>query len=116
MRVTIIKDDSTVVVDGVPYVVDCSDLPADLHALQWDGARGEIEYSVMLCEHCGTRSKKNNETISDAAPYQKYLDAWYAAKVEAEAKAAAQAAEVEARLAAQAAAQTEVTDVTGPQG
>jgi hypothetical protein len=100
MRVTIVKDDNMVSVDGRAYAVDCSDLPAAFHALQWDGMAGEIEYAALRCEHCGVRSKKGNETITDLAPYQKYVDKWQTARVEAE--AAKVAAEMEAvRLAAE---------------
>lgn len=84
MRVTIIKEDNAVYVDGVSQHVDCSDLPADFHALQWDGASGELEHSVTSCPHCGVRSKKGNEAVSDIAPYQKYVDSWYAAKTKAD--------------------------------
>lgn len=95
MRVTIIKDDNVVVVDGKAYGVDCSDLPAGFHALQWDGTEGEVEYGINRCDHCGARTKKGNEIISDLAPYQKYVDAWQAAKTHAEAEAARLAAEAE---------------------
>lgn len=88
MRVTIIKDGNRVSVDGEPYAVDCSGLPADFHALQWDGSRGEVEYRLTVCDHCNARSKKPNEFITDLAPYQTYVDAWHAAKgVEQKAKA-----------------------------
>ncbi len=80
MRVTIIKDNGTVTVDGESYPVDCSGLPADFHALQWDGASGEIEYRTVVCSHCGTRSKKPNLFINDMTPYLPYVDAWTVAK------------------------------------
>lgn len=69
MRVTIIKDDNSVIVDGVRHTVSCADLPADFHALQWNGTSGEVEYALV-----GTK-KKPNEIISSLAPYQKYVDA-----------------------------------------
>lgn len=93
MRVVIIKDDSAVNVDGVLQTVDLSDLPADFHALQWDGTSGEVEYRVTRCEHCSARSKKGNVLISDLSPYQKYVDAWGVAKATAEAAALAAAQE-----------------------
>jgi transcription elongation factor Elf1 len=105
MRVTIVKDDNKVYMDGVSYTVDCSDLPEGFHALQWDGLSGEIEYSTVRCDHCGARTKKANEFIRDAAPYQKYVDAWGVAKA---------AAEAEAAKALQA--QAEVANAAGPQG
>ncbi len=85
MRVTIIKDDNKVLVDGVGYVVDCKMLPLDFHALQWDGAKGEIEFKAMRCSHCGARSKKGNEFITDLGPYTKYVDAWNVERAKADA-------------------------------
>lgn len=108
MRLTIVKDDNAVYIDGAAYGVDCSDLPAGFHALQWDGVRGEIEYATTRCDHCGARTKKGNELITDVAPYQKYVDAWSVAKAVAEAEAARVAAEQAAlaeRFKEQAAAQ-----------
>lgn len=103
MRVTIVKDDNAVIVDGERHTVDCSTLPADFHALQWSGFAGEVEYSAMRCDHCGVRSKKGNAIISDLAPYQPYVDAWHVAKAAAD--------------AAQTAAEAErVANAAGPQG
>lgn len=84
MRATIIKDDNAVNVNGKRHTVDCTDLPADFHALQWDGASGEVEYRVTRCDHCSARQKKGNALISDLSPYQKYLDAWHTADIAAE--------------------------------
>lgn len=83
MRVTIVKDDNMVIVDGVGRAVDCSGLPENFHALQWNGFAGEVEYAIRLCNHCGVRSKKGNDIISDLAPYQVYVDRWHAAAEEA---------------------------------
>ncbi len=80
MRVTIIKDDNAVVVDGEHRIVDCSTLPEDFHALQWNGTSGEIEYRVARCAHCGARSKKGSEFIVDLGPYVSYVAAWNEAK------------------------------------
>lgn len=111
MRVTIIKDDNTVLVDGVRQTVDCASLSADFHALQWDGTHGEVEYNMTRCTHCGARSKKGNELISSIAPYQKFVDAWAVAKAEADeaARVAAEelAKQIAAAEAAHAAAETE---------
>lgn len=84
MRVTIIRDDNTVMVDGERHEVDCSKLPTDFHALQWDGDAGEVEHVTSRCEHCGARSKKGNEFIRDLTPYQPYVDAWRMAKLVAD--------------------------------
>lgn len=102
MHLTIIRETNTVAVDGVAFEVDCSGMPADVHAVQWDGERGEIEYSVTRCTHCGARTKKGNETISDAAPYQALIDAWGIAKTAHEAEVARLRAEAEEKAAANA--------------
>lgn len=83
MKVTIVRDDSAVYVDGKPHQVDCSDLPSDFHALQWDSERkrGEIEYCLVTCDHCGGVSKKPNAITTDFSTYQKYLDAWNVAEI-----------------------------------
>lgn len=74
MRVTIIKDDNMVVVNGEARAVDCSALPADFHALQWDDVRGEVEYAPYRAD--GTLHKKPNAAITDFTPYKTYLDKW----------------------------------------
>ena len=47
MIVSVIRPDSCVIVDGISALVDCSDLPAFIHAIQWnsDAARGHIEFA-----------------------------------------------------------------------
>lgn len=106
MRVTIIKDDNAVLVDGERRTVDCSGLPADFHALQWSGFAGEVEYSATRCDHCGVRAKKGNAIITDVSPYQTYIDAHKAAAI----------AQYEAELAAATAAHAEAAHAAGPQG
>jgi len=96
MRVTIVKDDNAVYVEGIAHHVDCSTLPAGFHALQWDGVRGEVEYAATRCEHCGARTKKGNEIISELGPYQTYIDAWEVAKGAAEEAAREAAAKANA--------------------
>lgn len=105
MRVTIIKDDNAVNLDGMRRTVDCTDLPADFHALQWGGTSGEVEYRMTRCDHCSARSKKGNVLISDLSPYQKYVDAWHVedARVRAEQAAALAAALAAAEAKADAA-------------
>src|ERR1700730_2559383 len=83
MRLTIIKNDNFVYVDGLACRVDCSDLPADFHALQWYDTAGEIEITNERGHHV------ENRAIVDVTPYQKYVDAWNAAKSASDAAAAA---------------------------
>ncbi len=70
-RFTIIKDDHTVYIDGQPMVVDCSSLPDDFHALQWDDELGE-----GWVEPVG--HSRANERITDLSAYQKFIDGWLA--------------------------------------
>lgn len=45
MKLTIIRDMGLVHVDGRGHdELDLSSVPADVHAVQWDGTSGEIEY------------------------------------------------------------------------
>ncbi len=67
MRLTIIKEDNMVYVDKVAKEVDCSDLPQDFHALQWNGESGWIEF---------VNNYKAPEQITSIEAYQKYIDAW----------------------------------------
>lgn len=110
MRFTIIRETNTVVVDGEAHTVDCSKLPADVHAVQWDGVGGEVEYVISRCTHCGARSKKANEWITDMSPYKPLVDAWQAAKVAAneeseKARVQAEKEAAENKAAAEAAAE-----------
>lgn len=84
MQFTIIRDDNRVIIDGEMRVVDCSALPPEVHAVQWSGDYGEIEYRITRCAHCGARTKKGNEVISDAGKYESLLAAWRAAKAKEE--------------------------------
>ena len=68
MRVTIIKEDNKVYIDRLAKDIDCSELPEDFHALQWDGEKGKIEF---------VDNYKPPESITSLEPYQKYINAWY---------------------------------------
>jgi hypothetical protein len=74
MRVSVIKNDNAVYVDGVPMPVDCSHLPANFWALQWEGSEdgkegeGEIEFSG--------RPKPENEIIEGLGEYMSLVEAW----------------------------------------
>jgi hypothetical protein len=73
MRVTIIVDDNKVVVEGIAYTIDCSALiEADVHAVQWFGDRGEIEFSTDP----DTGNRLPNAMITDVSPFQFLIDAW----------------------------------------
>lgn len=75
MRVTIVKNDGLVSVDGVAIRgLDVSSLPSDFHALQWYGTKGEVEF---VNPNTGAM---RNETITSLAAYQACINAWTAAK------------------------------------
>lgn len=69
-RVTIVKDDNTVGIDGVFLPVDCSGLPENFHALQWyeDKGYGEEEWDG--------NPRPVNTIISNIDKYQAFIDAW----------------------------------------
>lgn len=67
-RITIVKNDNQVGIDGVFLPVDCSDLPQNFHALQWIDTEGEVEWNG--------KPKPQNTEITSLKPYQKYIDRW----------------------------------------
>lgn len=77
MHLTIVKDDNVVGVNGVFYTIDCSGLPEDFWALQWDGPEsgiggdGEVEFRG--------KPKPPNQEITDLGSYYKYYQEWLAA-------------------------------------
>ncbi len=72
MRVTILVDDSNVYVEEQAIKVDLTGLDEEIHAVQWYGTVGEIEYKHDHIEN----SKKPNERFSDFSPYQVFVDRW----------------------------------------
>jgi hypothetical protein len=68
MRVTIIRDDSVVGVDGIFRRVDLSALPERIRALQWNGGSGHIEYDQGA-----------NTALHDIAAFQSFVALWKAA-------------------------------------
>lgn len=68
MRVTIIRDDSVVGVDGVFRRVDLSALPAGVRAVQWNGTSGHLEYDEGA-----------NIPLESITDYQPFFDLWSAA-------------------------------------
>jgi hypothetical protein len=74
MRVTIIVEENRVNVEGFSQEVDCSTLyDADIHAVQWYGDHGEVEYWHPPGVTVGLKPPLK---IDDFAPYQKFVDAW----------------------------------------
>lgn len=68
MRVTVIREDGKIGVDGVFRTVDLSGMPPEIRAVQWDSASGHIEYDNAV-----------NFPLDDIAQVQPYIDMWTAA-------------------------------------
>jgi len=94
----IIKNDKWASVDGVGMFLDAVVLPANVHAVQWDGTTGHIEYndgtenetissisaySTITTDHA-TKVTEDNTAISNAATAQTTLEATYGWKREQE--------------------------------
>ncbi len=70
MRITLINDDNNAGVDGEFRNVDLSTLDANIHAVQWDGVKGHVEF----------KDQTANRTLTDFfAEFQPFFDAWVAA-------------------------------------
>ena len=69
-RLTIIKVDNTVGVDGNFLPIDCSSLPENFHALQWNQntSMGEVEWNG--------NPKPQNTIITELGQYQTFVDQW----------------------------------------
>ena len=95
MKLVIVADDSRICVDGLCFDdLDVSSLGASIHAVQWNGQWGEIEYKSVFQD--GQITKPHNQVITDVTPYQWAVDAWNAAKAAQEAAIAAALAEAQA--------------------
>jgi hypothetical protein len=88
VKLTIIPSDNMVYIDGTALRVDCSSVADSgapgvaVHAVQWNGSTGWIEYVGD--------DRPPNRTITDIAQFQSVVDAW--ANAQAVAAAAASAA------------------------
>lgn len=87
MKLTIIRDMGLVHEDGEGYIdLDLSSVPTNIHALQWYGSEGEIEYNdgtnnklitalPTWAESARTvLSNRNDEVAAEEAAHQVYLD------------------------------------------
>lgn len=102
MKMTVICEDRTVVVDGDPRVVNKDVfMPEGVWAIRWYGKRGEVEYPID-----DEGKKKENEEFFDLSPYQYLVDAHDTAKQrDHDAKTAADEAAAAAKTAREKAAQ-----------
>lgn len=64
MNITIIKPDRMCIIDGVAHIIDMDELPSNIHAIQWDGSSGWVEYNNGAA----------NEEITAIDQYQVILD------------------------------------------
>jgi hypothetical protein len=78
MRVSIIRRDGIVTIDGESYSgLDLSSMDPSIHAVQWYGTEGEIEwkeahpYKLLIVQ---------NEPITSLDTFQFALDAWATTK------------------------------------
>jgi hypothetical protein len=81
MKVTIIPKDGFVNVDGFYQILDCSSIPSNIHAIQWDTDHGELEYTAT-----GDGSKFGNTRIEDTGLFQSILDVWTLGKAKYDAE------------------------------
>ena len=82
MKVSIIPSDKTIIVDGQALTFDY-DIDPTIHALQWDGDSGEIEYNDGIANEQFTDSTLVDTLVS---AYEDEVE-----RLEAEAQATAQA-------------------------
>ena len=62
---TIVPDDKIITVDGVGVICDF-DIDSDIHAVQWNGTSGHVEWKDGV--------GKPQLTLSDIDGYQSYID------------------------------------------
>ena len=88
---TIVKDDKFVAVDGEGLFLDEVVLPANVHAIQFDGTNGEIEYNddtsnkaitsisdySTITDNHAAKKAANTKAVSDAATAQATLETTY---------------------------------------
>lgn len=69
MKISIVVPDRIVVIDGDARTISMDGVPVGLHAIQWDGERGDVEYG---------KPHRRNETIASLEPFQFLIDRWLA--------------------------------------
>lgn len=79
MSITIIPSEGMVSIDNDPFFnLDMSSVASDIHAVQWNGQMGEIEYVVA---EDGT--KPANRTITSMDTFSAVIEEWGKAKAAA---------------------------------
>jgi hypothetical protein len=99
MKLTIIKDDGAVYKDNVSFAnLSLSNIPSDVHALQWNDSAGHIEF---------VNNVKVNEAITELPSWANgALTAWQTAYDAEQAEIARAQAEAETKRLAKLAEQT----------
>ena len=88
MKLTIVADDKRVGVDELFFEpVELPQLDPAIHALQWYGEYGEVEFKTVFAN--GALTKPQNQLITDITPFQFAVEAWNAKKAEIDAAVAA---------------------------
>jgi hypothetical protein len=75
-RYTIIPEDLFVSVDGESRTVPSLQLDPRIHAVQWYGTYGEVEFKSVFNEDVKLIEKPQNRIFIDPAEFQAALDAW----------------------------------------
>jgi hypothetical protein len=73
MRLTYIKSDKSIGIDGAFLTVDNSSFDQEVDAIQWYNTYGEIEFL--------NRQQRNNEIFEDINYIQPLIDLWNAEKI-----------------------------------
>ena len=76
MRMTILPAQRIVIIDGQARGPLLLDVAANIHAVQWYGAKGEIEF--VDHDGDGPISRPPNERFTDIGRFQSAIDAWSA--------------------------------------
>lgn len=76
MRMSIIPDDLAVYVDGKRALVDMKGIPAEVHAVQWYGDHGWVEFKR------NRNGQKDNKMITGLGAYAKFLTRWKEVRIE----------------------------------
>ena len=88
MRLTIVPEYKTVGVDGIFMSnMDMSKIDPSIHAIQWNGEYGEIEYKAKLID--GKLVKPENTMFYSIAEYEYLLPSWQEKKDKDDAERAA---------------------------
>lgn len=79
MRLVIIADDARVGIDAISYDgLNMSQLDPSIHAIQWYGEYGEIEFKSKF--ENGQIVKPQNKIVTDVTQYQWAVTAWNEAR------------------------------------